>query len=155
MLMLIQDINEVVPNIPVPDSVESLVVIIFSTIAAIFSVYIDRRKNKRKGDEDESSSNSHAQAHILLEKAFAELQETTKVLRSENRILMDYNDRLGKVIDEYRDLYKGQVDSNSELVIVHRQHFDEIESLNQKIDGLIGIINNMISEEGDNIDNVG
>ena len=122
----------------IPESLEGLVVVIFSTIAAIVSVVLEKRKQRKRIKE--LPAEVHIRTDKFLEKAFEELQKTTELLREENRQLMSYNSSLGRVIDEYRSKYHEQVDATSTLIEDINKHKKTIEELNNKIDDLIKLI---------------
>lgn len=137
-----------------PDSIESLVVIVFSTLAALISIFLERRKNKKDTDQNKTELVIHRDHdRFLLEKAFEELQKTIDILREENKALIDYNSKLGDVIDQYRNLYTNQVGENANLYYTSKDHMEEIEEIGNKLDYLLTIIHNKVCNDTHDLDN--
>lgn len=113
-----------------PDTIDGLVVIIFSTIAAIFSVVLDRRKKRNNSFNPDHESQ-------ILEKVFDELQKTIEMLRQENHDLMSHNTNLNSTLEEYRDRYHEQLKESSDLIWDISYHREVIDELNEKIDNLV------------------
>lgn len=129
-----------------PESVEGIVVVVFSIAAALISVFIERRKNK---SENKTKINP-APVDSFLETAFEELHKTIDTLRDENRQLMAYTSKLGRVIDDYRDRYHEQVMISTKLLEEQENHKLRCKELNDKVDFLIEKIHVYVNQRCEN-----
>lgn len=136
-----------------PEVLEKLLIVVLSVASALVGIWVAKIKSTLKNPKAVLPKPFGPDtSQQFLEKAFQELQMTTKILREENKTLMEYNARLGRVIDDYRALYKDQVDISTGMSLNSQEHVDEIEELNNKIDYLINTIHDIVCYDDCDID---
>lgn len=85
---------------------ESFIVLVFTVFAAITSAIMEknRKNNKNKPADD---------GHVLINKAFQELQSTIEELRTQLAHLKEECNDLKAEVDIYREKYYNQIEINN------------------------------------------
>lgn len=130
-----------------PESLEKLIVAVFSIVAAAFTLWAKKLGERKKNEIKQKIETAQSNTDKYLEMAFQELKNTVDLLRYENQHLLEYNRSLGHKIDEYRTRYQEQLEQSAEYIvdqIDHERTINHIRELDDKVDRLMSTLDQII-----------